>query len=136
MPGDANQDYKVDVSDLGILAANYGTAGPATWAMGDFNGDGKVDVGDLGILATHYGEGAGRAINFAQDTKAVGLGDDVVSTPTESPELQGPPENKQKTEVQTEENPVTRSLGGCGSAGLPLIASVLLMGLRLVKLEE
>ena len=54
-PGDANGDSRVDVSDLGILAANYGMTAGATWDKGDFNGDGKVDVSDLGILAANYG---------------------------------------------------------------------------------
>ena len=42
LPGDANRDNKVDVSDLGILAANYGLTVNATWSMGDFNNDGTV----------------------------------------------------------------------------------------------
>jgi hypothetical protein len=54
-PGDANFDGKVDVGDLGILAANYGEIGGINWANGDFNSDGRVDVGDLGILAANYG---------------------------------------------------------------------------------
>ncbi|MBN2292656.1 MAG: hypothetical protein JXM70_09535 [Pirellulales bacterium] len=54
-PGDANRDGSVDVSDLGILAANYGSSG-AVWDDGDFNNDTKVDVSDLGILATYYGQ--------------------------------------------------------------------------------
>jgi hypothetical protein len=44
----------MDVGDLGILAANYGTTEGATEAMGDFNGDGMVDVSDLAILAANY----------------------------------------------------------------------------------
>ena len=40
-PGDANNDGKVDVSDLGILAANYGITSGATWGQGDFNTDGQ-----------------------------------------------------------------------------------------------
>ncbi len=53
-PGDANEDGNVDVTDLGILATNYG-AGGLGWFDGDFTGDGLVDVSDLGILATNYG---------------------------------------------------------------------------------
>ncbi|MBN2291128.1 MAG: CotH kinase family protein, partial [Pirellulales bacterium] len=53
--GDANLDGKVDVSDLGILASNYGTGSGFGWGDGDFTGDGQVDVSDLGILAAHYG---------------------------------------------------------------------------------
>ncbi len=136
IPGDANNDGKVNVSDLGILATNYGMTGGATWEKGDFNNDQKVNVSDLGILATNYGYGMGRTMNFAQDAKAVGLvtGDDVVSAP--SSDFQGPPQNTQKADAQPEGDPVTRSLGGCGSAGLPLIAGVLLMGMVLYKHEE
>ena len=52
-----NLDGRVDVSDLGILATNYGKSG-MKWGDGDATGDGAVDVSDLGILATHYGETA------------------------------------------------------------------------------
>ncbi|MEA1950883.1 MAG: LamG-like jellyroll fold domain-containing protein [Planctomycetota bacterium] len=55
IPGDANKDGIVDVSDLGILATNYGAASGKSWGEGDFTGDGAVDVSDLGILATNYG---------------------------------------------------------------------------------
>ncbi len=54
-PGDFNFDGAVDVSDLGILATNYGTMSGMTWETGDVNGDSAVDVSDLGILATNYG---------------------------------------------------------------------------------
>ncbi len=57
IPGDANLDGTVDVSDLGILATNYGATSGKTWEDGDFTGDGKVNVSDLGILATNYGTG-------------------------------------------------------------------------------
>ena len=51
IPGDANNDGKVDGSDVTILAGNWqhgvtGTA-DATWTMGDFNSDGKVDSSDV-----------------------------------------------------------------------------------------
>ena len=55
LPGDANGDGYVDVSDLGILATNYGAGGGFGWGDADFTGDGFVDVSDLGILATNYG---------------------------------------------------------------------------------
>ncbi len=54
-PGDANSDGSVDVTDLGILATNYGGTSGLEWSDGDFTGDGAVDVNDLGILATYYG---------------------------------------------------------------------------------
>lgn len=53
--GDATLDGKVDVSDLGILASNYGQTTGMTWQTGDFNRDGMVDVADLAMLATYYG---------------------------------------------------------------------------------
>ncbi len=55
-PGDANKDGYVDVTDLGILATNYGES-EKTWEEGDFTGDGLVNVSDLGELATNYGTG-------------------------------------------------------------------------------
>ena len=115
MPGDANGDGKVDVSDLGILAANYGLAAGAAWTQGDFNNDGKVDVSDLGILAANYGAGSGGTLDFNADAKALGLlvGSEVA-------------ENTPKTE--TDATPVS-SDWGCGSAGLPLVVGIILAGL-------
>ncbi|MBN2292208.1 MAG: hypothetical protein JXM70_07270, partial [Pirellulales bacterium] len=55
IPGDFNLDGSVDVSDLGILAANYGTMGGMVWGNGDATADTNVDVSDLGILAANYG---------------------------------------------------------------------------------
>jgi len=54
--GDTNLDGKVDVTDLGNLATNYGKSGGAVvWSQGDFNYDGSGDVADLGDLASNYG---------------------------------------------------------------------------------
>jgi hypothetical protein len=111
LAGDANNDKKVDVSDLGILAANYGMTSGATWDKGDFNNDGKVDVSDLGILAANYGTGTGTALDFNADAKAFGLAADA-----------------------KEDTPVTSTLG-CGSAGLPLVAGLLLAALTLGSLK-
>src|SRR5665213_2871586 len=55
LPGDSNSDGVVNISDLAILAAHYGTKTGATWSMGDFNGDGAVNIADLSILAAHWG---------------------------------------------------------------------------------
>jgi hypothetical protein len=55
--GDSNLDRKVDVTDLGLLATNYGQSVFNGVLQGDFNQDGKVDVTDLGLLATNYGAG-------------------------------------------------------------------------------
>ncbi|WP_409342822.1 right-handed parallel beta-helix repeat-containing protein [Paenibacillus sp. MBLB4367] len=55
LPGDINQDNKVTVGDLAIIAANYGknTSSP-DWEQvkrADLNGDGKIDIEDLTIIA-------------------------------------------------------------------------------------
>jgi hypothetical protein len=116
IPGDANKDSKVDVGDLGILAANYGATSGATWDKGDFNNDGKVDVGDLGILAANYGTGTGTGavLDFNKDAEALGL------------------PNGAEASVAKSEAPLA---SGCSSAGLPLIVGFALLGVLLVKLE-
>ena len=57
LAGDANQDKKVDYSDLLILAAAYGSSqgGNNYDSRADFNGDGFINYGDLLILAAGYG---------------------------------------------------------------------------------
>jgi hypothetical protein len=109
---DANGDGKVNVGDLGILAANYGMLSGATWEKGDFNGDGMVNVGDLGILAAHYGEGVSGLVNFTADyAKVFG------------------------TAVEAAAEEEADSLV-CSSLGLPLIAGLFLMGLCLMNRTE
>jgi hypothetical protein len=65
LPGDANEDGRVDVNDLTIVLTNFGQTG-TTWSQGEFTGDGKVDVNDLTIVLAHYGQSVG--------TSAVGIG--------------------------------------------------------------
>ena len=60
LQGDANGDMLVDVADLGILSAGWGTFADTTLASNlryaaDFNGDLIVDVGDLGMLSGGWG---------------------------------------------------------------------------------
>jgi hypothetical protein len=114
LAGDANGDGKVDVGDLGILAANYGGSGKI-WSQGDFNGDGNVDVGDLGILAAHYGQGSNTMVDFNADY-AKAFGTNVSNDP--------------------ETDSASGGSSSCDTLGLPLIAGLVLMGLMLVKLEE
>ncbi len=54
--GDANLDQRVDVADLGLLAASFRTS-TNRWSRGDFNYDNVVDVADLGILAANFRKG-------------------------------------------------------------------------------
>jgi hypothetical protein len=61
VPGDADADFDVDLSDLGVLATHYGITTGGHWHLGDFDLDGDVDLNDLGSLATHYGAGQAQA---------------------------------------------------------------------------
>ena len=54
IPGDANDDGKVDFNDLLVLAQNFGNDG--TYSTGDFTLDGTIDFNDLLILAQHFGQ--------------------------------------------------------------------------------
>ncbi len=56
IPGDANRDGRVDLSDFGVLKANFGTG--TTWSQGDFNSDSKVDLSDFGVLKVAFGTSA------------------------------------------------------------------------------
>jgi hypothetical protein len=54
LPGDANSDGRVDLSDFGVLKSNFGQAGGL--AQGDFDGSGRIDLTDFGILKSHFGQ--------------------------------------------------------------------------------
>lgn len=55
IPGDVNNDGKVSIGDLAIIAANYGkTSESKDWEQIkhlDVNGDGQIDIVDLGFVA-------------------------------------------------------------------------------------
>jgi hypothetical protein len=53
--GDLNGDGIVDISDLAMLLANFGTLAGATFEDGDSDGDGDVDIGDLAELLSNFG---------------------------------------------------------------------------------
>jgi hypothetical protein len=53
--GDLDGDDDVDLADLAILLAHYGTTSGAGYADGDLDGDGDVDVADLAQLLAVYG---------------------------------------------------------------------------------
>ena len=61
VPGDANGDGKVDVTDLNVVGLNWQMAVDPGAANGDFDGSGFVDVGDLNILALNWQFGVGEA---------------------------------------------------------------------------
>lgn len=56
LPGDANGDGRVDLSDFGILKDNFGQS-PAARDQGDLNSDGRVDLSDFGVLKDNFGTG-------------------------------------------------------------------------------
>jgi hypothetical protein len=105
--GDANLDGLVDVGDLSILAANYGTTSGAIWSQGDFNHDSLVDVGDLSILAANYSTGSSAALDFSSDYARV-LGSS-----------------------ETDTDSTVNAL--CSGLGLPLILSLVFMGWLFIK---
>lgn len=68
LAGDANNDGKVDATDL-LAMANHWLQN-ATYANGDFNLDGFVDGQDLGILGTNWQLGLA---NLAEALPSVGI---------------------------------------------------------------
>jgi len=55
--GDLNCDDSVDLSDLDILLAHFGTQTGASFADGDLDGDDAVSLSDLGALLSEFGTG-------------------------------------------------------------------------------
>ncbi len=53
LPGDANFDGSVNLSDFGVLKAHFGE--PGSHEDGDFNADGRIDLSDFGILKQNFG---------------------------------------------------------------------------------
>ena len=52
--GDATLDDVVNLTDLNVLAANFGQ-GDRAWQTGDFNRDTVVNLSDFNILAANFG---------------------------------------------------------------------------------
>ena len=56
IPGDLNGDGHVNLTDLSIMATNYGLSGSAIInPAADIDHDGVVNLTDLSILASNYG---------------------------------------------------------------------------------
>ncbi|MGD0160668.1 MAG: G1 family glutamic endopeptidase [Candidatus Bathyarchaeia archaeon] len=58
IPGDLNGDFKVNISDLSIIARAFGSSpNSANWnPNADIDDNGKVNMSDIAILARHYGQ--------------------------------------------------------------------------------
>ncbi len=65
LPGDANGDQVVDVSDFNIWNSNK-FATNTTWITGDFNGDGSTDVSDFNIWNSFKFQSAGSAVSLPE----------------------------------------------------------------------
>jgi hypothetical protein len=60
LPGDVNDDGRVDLAEFGLLKAHFGQ--PGGFGQGDLNRDGRVDLADFGLLKQNFGSsGATRA---------------------------------------------------------------------------
>ena len=53
LPGDADNDGRVDINDLTVVLSKFGKTG-MTWSQGEFTGDGTVDINDLTIVLANY----------------------------------------------------------------------------------
>ena len=59
-PGDANFDGRVDLSDFGVLKANFGSGKYRN--QGDFDSDGQVTLSDFGVLKANFGQTGAAAV--------------------------------------------------------------------------
>ena len=55
LPGDLDADCDVDLSDLTVLLAHFGTPTGALLGDGDSDADGDVDLSDLTLLLADFG---------------------------------------------------------------------------------
>jgi hypothetical protein len=54
-PGDLDGNFAVDLADLAIMLANFGTTSGATAEQGDLDGDGDVELQDLALILAAFG---------------------------------------------------------------------------------
>jgi CubicO group peptidase (beta-lactamase class C family) len=55
LPGDANRDGRVDLSDFLVLRSNFGRQGDVRFGDGDFDRSGTIDLSDFLILRRNFG---------------------------------------------------------------------------------
>jgi len=77
LPGDANFDHVVNLSDFGLLKANFGLGSSpdqiAYRAQGNFDGDRDVDLADFGILKAAMGS-SGNGLSLVPEPASWVLG--------------------------------------------------------------
>jgi uncharacterized protein (DUF2141 family) len=58
IPGDVNGDFKVDMTDVALVARAFGsTPASSNWnPNADINGDGVVNMKDIALVARHFGQ--------------------------------------------------------------------------------
>lgn len=56
IPGDINDDGKVDIFDYNILLSDFGKTGAVGFSPADLNPDGKIDIFDYNILVGNFGK--------------------------------------------------------------------------------
>ncbi|MGN6369672.1 MAG: hypothetical protein ACTHN5_15540, partial [Phycisphaerae bacterium] len=54
LPGDANQDNKIDLTDLSIVLNNFGKQSPL-WTDGNFDGAATLNLTDLSFVLNNFG---------------------------------------------------------------------------------
>jgi autotransporter-associated beta strand protein len=72
--GDANDDGKVDLSDLNIVLNNLGTAA-TSWGKGNFDGAATIDLTDLNDVLNHLGTSiaSGAAVVAVPEPASLGI---------------------------------------------------------------
>jgi len=86
--GDVNLDGKVDATDFGTFAVNFGLTATSGWEDGDFNYDGKVDATDFGLFAPDFGQQAAMASVATTPTPVITVTSPSTVLPLESVNVQ------------------------------------------------
>lgn len=91
--GDANNDNRVSLADVSVMAATYNKSeGNAGYdARADFGGDGKVGLPDLSVLASNYNKLGLAEAAVAGDSVAAAGEQDTVAAPEDGAGLQAAP---------------------------------------------
>lgn len=72
IPGDANEDGRVNAQDLNVVGINWQSSGNS-WAEGDFTGDGVVDAQDLNVVGINWQTGVAAAATVPEPSSLVSL---------------------------------------------------------------